>query len=522
MPNTRPRKDPYLMAVIVLAIVFVIYWAAFFNYRFSTYQTKYYDAGVQLNSIYEHILYPSELPGLQYLVFGNHISPFSLLITVATAVFGSPYTPFVIQYLALALAGIVAYLVCRDILKSKVAGIAMFVAFLISAGTLGTASFDFHAEAFFPLFVLMAFYMYTTDNRIGFLSFITVTLCLQEAAPAICAALILGLLYYELVYNRGSHGTKALLHNEKMKTLALAVVLTAAFSVFYFLAGRYLISAYSGPYAITPPIMRYLPYIVYQFAAIGNSSAGAAAIYGLTLYFGLVGIAILFFGFGLGGIADPIMTLLFVSPWAYEIFVIHNFGFGVPLYQYYSYVIGGAIISSILGIKLLSDKKSVLKALWGRLISRASPTALGFSTLSMSIVIAMLLFGITYYGSFRVFLLSNVPSGPNFTGVGALLQANIPGNTTVMAAPSITPHLYYVKELELTPNANVQIFTSNGVQNASLSLYWTQPQYIVVDNIYNDLYTMDNANFSVYTYMGDNYTQIAQMHNPNVTIYKLR
>jgi hypothetical protein len=76
--------------------------------------------------------------------------------------------------------------------------------------------------------------------------------------------------------------------------------------------------------------------------------------------------------------------------------------------------------------------------------------------------------------------------------------AMIPKNASVMTQISIATHLFYIRNLELTPNYN------NATEN--LTYNWVAPDYIVLDKNISDYNLFLSNSFNVYDYMAKNYT----------------
>ncbi len=510
-------KDPYLLAVLIMSFVFVIYWSALANFRFTTFQYSYYDAGVNLNSFYLHILYPGEMPGLQYLVFANHLSIFALFVTAVLSIFNNPLTIFVLQYIFLAGAALVAYFIGRDVVNNRFAGSALALAFLVSAGTRGIAYYDYHHEAFLPFFFLLAFYFYMRENRTAFLCSLVLLLCVIDTAPLLGVALLAGLLIYEYTYRTQERGVQALRRGKRINSIAIGAMLTFAFLAVYILTAAYITGQYSGAYAATPPSMRVIP-----FLSVSILSGKSPYIYvhsptlATSVFFLIIGLSILILGFGLSGIANLPITLAFISPWLFEVAVLENHNFALLTLQYYSYALGGAVAAAAIGMLILQQKGGKPHPAIRWLFKNMSTTSLSLNIISFSMVLSLILLLLGFSGSLNVFTFSNAAQ-LNFSQISSTLST-IPGNAVVMVQPSITPHLYYVSNLEEPPGTMIPLPVPADWINGG-SLYWAVPQYIVVAKPFVDYGAyLNNSNFSIYAYMRNNYTAIASAQN--VTVYR--
>lgn len=513
----KSKADRYLAVLILLAIIYVSYWTLYANYKYSDYLTGYFDSGINLNSAYDHILYPATLPGLQYLVFGNHMSMFSLFLEGILYVFRNPLTLYALQYIAIALAAIVAYFVGRDFVGKRSVGFAIAFCLLISAGTRGITVYDFHLEAFIPLFYIMAFYFYVRNKRAYFLASLALLVSVMETAPFMAMTLLIGLLFYELVHTGNASGTLRLQRWERLKSLGAGAMIAIVSALLYIYAIHSLLLSYQvSAYAVVPPPQKVIDFFSPYVAALANPG-GVNYSVGQLIYAIMYGVAVLILGFGLLTLADPVLTALLISPFLLQVLVIHNTGFASLGNEYYAYVLGGAVAAAALGFKIFQEKAWYFKRYIDSIVKSKDLTYISFSTMGLAFVVSAFLFAAVYADSLGIFAFAP-PNSTNFTALSAALNA-VPSNSTVMAQSLVTPHLYYVKYLELPPNSQVVRFTTNGIaaSNATL-LYWTKPDYIVVDTSLPDYDQMVNSNFSVYLYMGDNYTPIASAGN--LTVYK--
>jgi hypothetical protein len=268
------------------------------------------------------------------------------------------------------------------------------------------------------------------------------------------------------------------------------------FAAFYNQAATYI----TKNYAIIPdtaivPIQRLKNYASEQFSTIlGITSSPYNQ--GLIFSGAALGLIVFFFGFGVSSIANPIISLVAYSPWLLEVLLVHNVAFLNPYIQYYSFGLGGSFVSAILGYLIVSKKKiKILNFEFSNL--KKYENTIAFSTILIALVISATF--LPFLG-LNTFLLNYAPR-LNYTQIDQALKL-IPANATVMAQVTIAPHLYYVHNLELSPADVPEWFVPIGVQ-----IYWTQPDYIVVDkNLagYGEL--VNSSAFNIYNYTKYNYT----------------
>jgi uncharacterized membrane protein len=126
----------------------------------------------------------------QYIVpsgsfFGIHFSPILFLILPIYAVIPSANTLLVIQVVVLALACIPIYLLARMELGNPNAALMLAVAYLAYPFVQGMLWFDFHLEAFLPLFFGFSLYYLRREKWQSFLIFSGLSLCVIEQASVI-------------------------------------------------------------------------------------------------------------------------------------------------------------------------------------------------------------------------------------------------------------------------------------------------------------------------------------------------
>ncbi|MCL5419737.1 MAG: DUF2079 domain-containing protein [Candidatus Marsarchaeota archaeon] len=468
---------------------------------------------------YMHLHYPSVIPGLQYLAFGNHVSIFAFLLTGVFALWPSPMSFIALQDISLAIAAILIYLIGKEVLRSRSIGFLMSLAFLFNAGVIGIVIFNIHLEGFILLFYILSFYLYMKNNIAGFVLSYMAMLTLMESLPFLGATLLAGLLYYEFVHRRRSPSFDDRVHRKRMAAIAICIIITISFELFYSYAIGALLSQYaSGQYSGMPPDIKIINFIGFQLQALGSN--GIDQISSTLLIFGMVGTFLVIFSFGITSLVDPVMFIILESVWLFEVFVLHNFGFASFYYQYYSYAIGGSLAAAVLGIMIFMEEE------------RRSWLVTGIFR-SMNFIRGALIPVAMAISAFAViWLLSSAPSlvisyathnaGPasDYAQIDSEL-ATIPSNATVMTQTNVYPHMVRILNLELSPNVKQTVFTSRGVAMINLTFYWFKPQYVVLLKNTQGYSAMVSNSFNVYDYMGSNYS-IYYNSSDGLEIYRLK
>lgn len=494
-------KDRYFQVLSVLCLIYVIYWVLYGNYQYSTFNDQWGDIGAFMYTMYQHIFCTNTVFGLQYLVFSNHVSPFLLLVLPFFAAYPSATILFTIQDIFLALTAIAVYFVCKDLLKSRRIGIVLAFAFLISPAVRGLTFFDFHEEAFVPLFYILSFYFFWKAERKYFVIAYSLMLSLFEPTIVIGLTLLLGLLLYELLYDRKTAADKAI-YRKRIRLLAIGAAITILFGLFYLGLSSYLLNSYqSAPYSSVPPISRVIPYLSLQINALTNSTAVQSVPENQLYidYYGPIGAAVEFLGFGITSVVSPALSLILLSPWLGEVFIVNNVSFALPEAEYLGFFAGASAVSAIIGLLIIKEKRTFLSP-WINFGSKRFELVFLSYTLLSTIIISYVILGGT--STVQSVLLIN-QSGINYTQIDNAI-ATIPASASVMAQASMAPHLYSYCSLETPPiDTSSQRFSAD-----TPTLFWFKPDYIILDkNLpYYDLAVNNGAGFEVFSYAKGNYT----------------
>ena len=491
--------DKYLILISIIAFAYFSMWVYYGIHKYQTYNEGYYDIGVYSYSLYWHIHYAQGVGPLVYIsTFANHVSVFLLLVTSIFYFYQNPIILYIIQDFFLAFTTIMICAVTLSITDNKKLGFAMAIAFLVNPAIRGLTISNSHYEAFIPFFYILAFYCYVKNKRALFVVSLLLLLSIMETTFAIVLPLLLALLIYELVHNRGISSKKLL--KSRLTLIAIGFILTILFTTFYLVTITKVISDYQGmPYSTVPPMIRTLNYI-----SIGSTSGIAnVPLPEVAIYLFILGIIFLFFGFGISSLADPLIALVLFSPWLYEIFIAHDVFFVSQSGQYYAYFIGASYVAAMLGYLIISDKGKMFGVIH---INRKN------ILLSASFIITFAIIISSYMLLLTTLPLLIVPSGLNYTQINYAVSL-IPRNATIMAQLNIAPHLYFVKNLELPPSDNPLI-----IWKGNLTIFWFKPEYIIIDNNLMG-YTELTGQFNIYNYTKGNYT--IYYNKSGITIFKV-
>jgi uncharacterized membrane protein len=177
------RRNILLLEIAIYALLFSI----FTTVRYYSFNTYAYDLGT-----YNQVLHTTLFNGkLLYSptdlianptgsLFGIHFSPIFFVMLPFYAIYPNPPTLLVIQSVVLALGALPLYLFAsRRLLNEKLA-LVIATLYLLSPLVQGINWYDFHPEAFLPLFFLSALYFFDVKNKFGyFASVLLALMCLE-------------------------------------------------------------------------------------------------------------------------------------------------------------------------------------------------------------------------------------------------------------------------------------------------------------------------------------------------------
>ncbi len=174
------------LAVLSYGLIFSYFTVVKFN-SFSTYA---WDLGIFDQSLWttlhsgklffstvELFIVPSGV------FFGTHFSPILFLVLPFYALDSSPQTLLVFQSFILAVAAVPLYFFAKNILNNKVTAVVFSFVYLLYSPLQGVNWFDFHVQAFLPLFFFCSFYFLIKENWSTYFLFIFLSLAVAENIP---------------------------------------------------------------------------------------------------------------------------------------------------------------------------------------------------------------------------------------------------------------------------------------------------------------------------------------------------
>jgi len=167
--------------------------------------------------------------------FGLHFSPILFLLLPVYAIYQSPENLLVFQSFIVALGALPLYWFARDTLNSKLVAVGFSLAYLLYPPLQGANWFDFHVQAFLPLFFFSAMYYMKKEKWTKYFLFIVLALSIAENVSLV--VLFFG-LYGVLKYR--SLLFKTLRQKKLADKKALVPLVTIALALVWILIARWI------------------------------------------------------------------------------------------------------------------------------------------------------------------------------------------------------------------------------------------------------------------------------------------
>lgn len=369
--SKRSQRSIFFYAALAIIAIYFVYFAILLVHLYATFH-EYSDFGLSVYGLYFNVHFPQIAHGLQLLEFDQHLSPDALLLSGVLYLSPSPITLLLIQDVAISVTALIVLFMVRDLTKSDLLAFAFSLAFLLNLGTLGLMLFDSHIEFLITPFYLLTIYCYVKGKFNGFILSAAALLGSADVSAVMGFTLALGLIAYELVYNR-----KRQITNTTIRYAIILAIMSLIAIGLYSMATSSLAHGYAnGSYPGLPQLLyitngaqsligpSLLTFIHNPIGQLGGQMAIYLAGYKTYLVYAVL---LLIFGFGITLLADPLVALLVAIPWISGAFLIGNPAFLTPTSQYFGYVIGPIISASLLGLLMLQRKKGYLAKILGGL-----------------------------------------------------------------------------------------------------------------------------------------------------------
>jgi uncharacterized membrane protein len=184
------RRDRSEAIVLMAILGYTAVFSYFTILRFQAFNTHAWDLGIFDQSFWTTAhsgqLFVSTVE--QFIIpsgcfFGTHFSPVLFFILPFYSVFSAPQTLLVAQSFILALGAVPLYFFAKNSLNNKTIAVAFSVAYLLYPPLHGVNWFDFHAQAFLPLFFFSTFFFLFKEKWPQYFLFVVLSLMVAENVP---------------------------------------------------------------------------------------------------------------------------------------------------------------------------------------------------------------------------------------------------------------------------------------------------------------------------------------------------
>lgn len=176
---------------VALLTVFVFLYAIIMSYlsliKYYTFNATAWDLGIFSQSMHTtlnfHTLFYNNLELGSH--FHVHFSPILFLCLPFYAIYQSPTTLLILQAVAVALGGVPLYFLAKREFESPKHSVAFTALYFLYPALHGANLFDFHPEAFIPLFGFSTLYFYKNEKWGKYFIFLIVLLMIKEDMPLV-------------------------------------------------------------------------------------------------------------------------------------------------------------------------------------------------------------------------------------------------------------------------------------------------------------------------------------------------
>lgn len=425
VPKLNICLSSFLLCIAVT--IYVLVFSYFTVLRHYCFQSSAWDLGIFTQSLYTTsfqgkllgytLEQPTVNPSGSFL--GIHFSPILFLLVPLYRLAPFAETLLILQSIILAAGAVALYAISHHLLENRFASLSLAISYLLYTPLHAVNWFDFHVQAFIPLFFFLMYYFYVKKKYKTSFLFLILLLSTIEMMPV----LVLPFGLYCLLSNRT---------NKRKVIYSLAIMCTSI--VFFLLASS--VKAYLNPISSAT----YGAWQIWgsdYLQMLGNVVANPVEMltYFFTafpmekmLYFLWLTVPLLFLP-----LHSTKEFILLVMPWIALVFLSTYTGYYA--YHYAAFVIPQIFVSSVYGLKRISklSNKSVMKE---ALIFRYSEWTL------IGIIIAFILispFGIVPQA--KQIYIHGLPENTSHKEVLRQMLQLIPNNASVYTSFHIAPHL---------------------------------------------------------------------------------
>lgn len=219
------EKKRFIVAIILLATFFFIFYTAFAFHKHQNFYTGYdlaiFDQAVWHLSRFE---VPESSIRNVPVIFGDHFDPILVFLAPFYWIFSDPRTLFVLQALILIFPVFILYLWGRKLKINKFYLLILSLFYLTSPAISSVAIFDFHEIIFAPLFLIGAFYFLTRRKWLYYFLCIILLIFTKETLGLLVGVIGLFVLFGKRLYSPKGDILNRVRYRVGLATLVLGII----------------------------------------------------------------------------------------------------------------------------------------------------------------------------------------------------------------------------------------------------------------------------------------------------------
>jgi uncharacterized membrane protein len=234
------RIELGVLLVYVMIFVYAVVFSYFTIFKHHAFRSFAWDLGINIQALSTtlkegKLLYytPELFFNLTGSYFGLHFSPILLLVLPVYAIKQTPETLLIFQSFIIGLGALPLYWYARHVLSSRVAALGFAAVYLLYPPLHGANWFDFHVQAFMPLFFFLSMYYFEQERWVKYFAFLILALTIAENVPIVVAFMgLYGVFRYRKEFWRIFRREKEALNLKRIFVPLLTMVLAISWLLF--------------------------------------------------------------------------------------------------------------------------------------------------------------------------------------------------------------------------------------------------------------------------------------------------
>lgn len=471
----------YLM-ILVYTTIFS-YFTILKHYAFKTYA---WDFGISFQALSttlnegKFLYYTPELFfNVTGCYFRLHFSPILLLVLPVYAINQAPETLLVFQSFIIALGALPLYWYVKHVLSSRVAASGFALVYMLYPPLHGANWYDFHVQAFMPLFFFLSMYYFEQEKFGKYFFFLMLALTIAESVPIVVVFVgFYGILKYRDQFHR-------MFRSKPFETKKILVPLaTIALALLWLWFSRWVQNTFFPINPVFENFYRALDYwsvlgvkedpiAIPLYIILNPARVFDALMY--DAYFKLLFLVMLFGSLLFLPLKSSIVLIAFA--WLGPVLLSNHSTYYVLGSHYPLYVIPFIFFAAVKGLKK-TQRKGFVK--FGKTIKHLLLVGAVFAMFAspLSPLLSVVSTGLPYFSAYYV------PGiGEHELALQRIVNL-VPKNASVLTQNHIFPHFAYKSNAYVYPLPQVFAYAQEETREYALNLM-LKADYIVIDTNYD-------------------------------------